>query len=39
MVTIDFKLADVRVESSEAYLLIKVSEESVVAFRSYFQFS
>ena len=34
MVTIDFKLADIKLESSEAFLL-KLGEKSVVGFRSY----
>ena len=37
MVTIDFKLADIKLESSEA-LLLKLGEKSVVGFQSYLHF-
>ena len=37
MVTIDFKLADIKLESSEAFLL-KLGKKSVVGFRSYLHF-
>ena len=37
MVTIDFKLADIKLESSETYLL-KLGEKSVAGFGSYLHF-
>ena len=38
MVMIDFKLADIKLESSDAYLLIN-KENSVTGFQSYFHLS
>ena len=35
MVTIHFKLADIKLERSEAYLLSEVREKSVTGFQSY----
>ena len=37
MVTVDFKLADIKLESSEAYLL-KLGEKSVAGFQIYLHF-